>query len=223
MKKRFKMVFLFIVAFAISISVTNLCINSKPKEIVIEGMIPQLTEQELILNSDLIVTGTVSATGESKWSNPDFKVEEKRNILQTDIFVEIDEILYGEYNKENVVVRIDKGYDKAQKIRYISDGYPDFEKDEKVLLFLSRDDSDVATDEDYFVLTGMRQGKWNINNEEILKKNTDGKEISSLDELKTEQLKERIITDIKEHPTWKADKLREKEEIKNNNKLLFGE
>lgn len=40
-----------------------------------------------------------------------------------------------------------------------SDGYPDFEVNEKVLLFLSRDDSDIATDEDYYVLTDMRQGK----------------------------------------------------------------
>lgn len=223
MKNKFKIVFLIVVALAIGISVTNFCVNSKPKEIVIDGMIPQLTEQELILNSDLIITGTVSTVGESKWSNPDFKYPEKRNVLQTDIYIEIDEILYGEYNEENVAVRIDKGYDKSQKIRFVSNGYPDFEKSEKVLLFLSRDDSDVATDGDYFVLTGMRQGKWNINNEEILGKDTDGKEISSLDEVKTEQLKERIIAEIKEHPTWKVDKLKEKEEIIKNNKLLFGE
>lgn len=223
MKNRFKMVFLIVVALAIGISVTNFCINYKPKEIVIEGMIPQLTEQELILNSDLIVTGAVKKIGESKWSNPEFKVVDKRNVLQTDIFVEIDEIIYGEYNNESVTVRIDKGYDKSQKIRFISDGYPDFEKGENVLLFLLRDDSDVATNEDYFVLTGMRQGKWDVNNGEILAKTTDGKEISSFDEFKIEQLKARILTEVNEHPTWKADKLREKEEIRNNNKLLFGE
>ena len=223
MKNKFKIVFLIVVVLAIGISVTSFCINSKPKEVVVESMIPRLTEQELILNSDLIITGTVSKLGESKWINPDFKVADKRNILQTDIFVEIDEILFGEYNKENVVVRIDKGYDKSQKIRYISDGYPDFEKGENVLLFLSRDDSDVATNEDYFVLTGMRQGKWDVNNGEILAKTTDEKEISSFDEFKIEQLKARILTEVNEHPTWKADKLREKEEIRNNNKLLFGE
>ena len=191
MKNKYKIVFL-IVVLAIGISVTSFCINSKPKEVVVESMIPRLTEQELILNSDLIITGTVSKLGESKWSNPDFKVADKRNILQTDIFVEIDEILFGEYNKENVVVRIDKGYDKSQKIRYISDSYPDFEKGENVLLFLSRDDSDVATDEDYFVLTGMRQGKWNLSGEEIMYKDFEGKEISSLDEVDVKELKHRV-------------------------------
>ena len=191
MKNKFKIVFL-IVVLAIGISVTSFCINSKPKEVVVESMIPRLTEQELILNSDLIIAGTVSKLGESKWSNPDFKVADKRNILQTDIFVEIDEILYGEYNKENVVVRIDKGYDKSQKIRYISNGYPDFENGENVLLFLSRDDSDVATDEDYFVLTGMKQGKWNLSGEEIMPKDFEGKEISSLDEVDVKELKHRV-------------------------------
>ena len=188
MKNKFKIVFL-IVVLAIGISVTSFCINSKPKEVVVESMIPRLTEQELILNSDLIIAGTVSKLGESKWSNPDFKVADKRNILQTDIFVEIDEIFYGEYNKENVVVRIDKGYDKSQKIRYISDGYPDFEKGENVLLFLSRDDSDVATDEDYFVLTGMKQGKWNVNNEEVIAENTDGKELRTISAILDEIIK----------------------------------
>ena len=45
---------------------------------------------------------------------------------------------------------------------FLPDGYPDFEVNEKVLLFLSRDDSDIATDEDYYVLTGMRQGKYDL-------------------------------------------------------------
>ncbi len=133
-----------------------------PKEISVTGTIPYRTEQELILNSDLIVAGKVDKIGEGKWSNPDFEPAEKRNILQTDVFVEIDEILYGEYSREFVAVRIDKGYDPESNTKVISDGYPDFEVGEEVLLFLSRDDSDVATEEDYFVLTGMKQGKWNI-------------------------------------------------------------
>ncbi len=192
MKNKFKIVLMIAVVLVIGISVTKIFVDSKPKEIVIEGVIPQLTEQELILNSDLIVTGIVKKIGESKWSNPDFKVADKRNILQTDIFVEIDEILYGEYNKENVVVRIDKGHDKSQKIRYVSDGYPDFKNGEKVLLFLSRDDSDVATNEDYFVLTGMRQGKWNLSAEEIMPKDFEGKELTSLDEADVKELKHRV-------------------------------
>lgn len=156
-----------------------------PKEVVVTGTIPFRTEQELILNSDLIVTGKVDKIGESKWSNPDFEPAEKRNILQTDIFVGINEILYGQYSKECVAVRIDKGYDKEQNIRVVSDGYPDFKVGEEVVLFLSRDDSDVATEEDYFVLTGMKQGKWNLSGEKITTAEYEPQKISqTIDELK---------------------------------------
>lgn len=42
-----------------------------------------------------------------------------------------------------------------------SEGYPDFAPGEKVVLFLSKDDSDVANpNENYYVLTGMIQGKF---------------------------------------------------------------
>ena len=152
-----------------------------PKEISVTGTIPYRTEQELILNSDLIVAGKVDKIGEGKWSNPDFEPAEKRNILQTDVFVEIDEILYGEYSREFVAVRIDKGYDPESNTKVISDGYPDFEVGEEVLLFLSRDDSDVATEEDYFVLTGMKQGKWNISGDKI---NSAEYETQTIDEMK---------------------------------------
>ena len=149
-----------------------------PKKVVVTGMIPYRTEQELIVKSDLIITGKVERIGKSKWSNPELKPAEKRNVLQTDIYVMIGELLYGEYSKEYVAVRIDDG------------GHLEFKSGEEVVLFLSRDDSDVATDEDYFVLTGMRQGKWNIADERITSADYGTKEISqTLDELKEKIIK----------------------------------
>ncbi len=159
-----------------------------PKEIVITGTIPFRTEQELILKSDLIIEGNVEEIGNGKWSNPDFKEQGKRNILQTDITVKINSVLSGEYSSEKVVVRIDKGYDPASNTKVISDGYPDFKAGEEIVLFLSRDDSDVATDENYFVLTGMKQGKWNLSGNKITSADYESQEISQT----LEELKEKI-------------------------------
>ena len=130
--------------------------NMQPKEIEIYGLMPTITEQELILNSDIIVEATVTNIGESRWSNPQ-ELPGKQNVLQTDIYFSVSDVLSGNYTDDEVVVRIDKGYDRKSNTRVISNGYPDFTLGEHVVLFLSRDDSDVATDENYFVLTGMRQ------------------------------------------------------------------
>ena len=40
------------------------------EEIVVDGIIPLISESELILRSDLIIEGTVSEIMDSKWSNP---------------------------------------------------------------------------------------------------------------------------------------------------------
>lgn len=47
---------------------------------------------------------------DSKWSNPNNeKGENFRNILQTDIVVNIDNYLFGERDDNQAIVRIDKG------------------------------------------------------------------------------------------------------------------
>lgn len=52
-----------------------------------------------------------------------------------------------------------------------SEGYPNFEKGEDILVFLSRDDSDITVaNEDYYVLTGMLQGKYNLKEKNTEKK-----------------------------------------------------
>ena len=101
-----------------------------------------------------------------KDKNYDFKIDPKISLEKQNISEEANAII--------IILYRDYFATESQKIKFISSGYPDFEKEENVLLFLSRDDSDVATDEDYFVLTGMRQGKWNVNNEEVIAENGIG-------------------------------------------------
>ncbi len=211
-----------ILAILIGISGALIYKKTRPTEIIITGMVGEISEQQLILNSDIIVDGKVKEIKESKWSNPGMKIEGKRNVLQTDIVVTISELLSGKYNNRDVVVRIDKGYDKKERVKYISDGYPDFEVGEHVLLFLSRDDGDLVTDEDYFVLTGMFQGKWNVeDNGVIANKREYVKHLTP--KRNKDVLKTQIKTEKDNNPDWKEKREAEKEIIRKRNIELFGE
>jgi len=126
-------------------------------------VIPYKSQSDLTRDSDVIIKGTVKEILPSKWSNPGMKKGDSvRNILQTNVVVNIEEIIKGTpYNSEEINVRINKGETDDDIV--ISDGYPDFINGEEVLLFLSTDNSDVANkNENYYVLTGMIQGKYTI-------------------------------------------------------------
>ena len=187
----------------IMLTATSCGNNAKKEEIVVDGIIPLISESELILRSDLIIEGTVSEIMDSKWSNPNNeKGENFRNILQTDIVVNIDNYLFGERDDNQAIVRIDKGEDENTIVS--SDGYPDFEVNEKVLLFLSRDDSDIATDEDYTYISSME-----VDNE---------RDTEVIDELKDKIEKEHNM-----HPNYSDEQKQRQIEIDNENKKLFGE
>lgn len=197
--------------------------NLRKQEIFISGIIASKTEDELILDSDLIIKGQVKEIMKSKWSNEGLvRGENIRNILQTDIVVLVEEVIEGSLDRKEVTVRINKGED-SKTIVY-SDGYPDFNVDEKVLLFLARDDSDVKTDEDYYVLTGMRQGKYD------LKTTTSDSLAGRADvykndkgEISVSKLKKNVIEVKKANPNYRAEKVERKEKIRKNNIELFGE
>ena len=63
-----------------------------------------------------VYEGYVKEIRESRWSNPDMKIEGKRNVLQTDIIVTINELLSGEYENKEAVIRINAGYDKEKNV-----------------------------------------------------------------------------------------------------------
>lgn len=229
MKKSILNIISLMCCLTIMLTATSCGNNSKKEEIVVDGIIPLISESELILRSDLIIEGTVSEIMDSKWSNPNNeKGENFRNILQTDIVVNIDNYLFGERDDNQAIVRIDKGEDENTIVS--SDGYPDFEVNEKVLLFLSRDDSDIATDEDYYVLTGMRQGKYDLSESENSRlSNTINTYISSMEvdnERDTEvidELKDKIEKEHNMHPNYSDEQKQKQIEIDNENKKLFGE
>jgi hypothetical protein len=108
---------------------------------------------ELINLADVIVRGTVKGKLPSKWSiNGDKK-------LQTDISIEISEIFKGGPYDNNILVRVDEGQDSSTVIDIKQ--YPDFKDGEEVILFLSKDVSEQANlNENYYILTGMAQGKY---------------------------------------------------------------
>lgn len=192
------------------------------QEINVSGIIAAKTEDELILDSDLIIKGKVKRILKSKWSNEGLaRGKDIRNILQTDIVIHVDEVLEGSLNKNSVIVRINKGEDEKTIVH--SDGYPDFCVDENVLLFLSRDDSDVKTDEDYYVLTGMRQGKYELNKLSTLTTEKTDIYVNDRGEMNITELKDNISKVKKENPNYKEEKIKKKEEIRKNNIELFGE
>jgi hypothetical protein len=127
----------------------------------VHGSVAHKSKTELIGSSDVIIRGTVKELLPSKWSNPDGeKGPEARNIIQTDIVVGIEQIFKGTPFDSHIKVRVNEG--QVENIKWDSEGYPDFNLGEEVILFLSKDDSDLTNpNENYYVLTGMFQGKFN--------------------------------------------------------------
>ena len=207
--------------------------QSEKKEIFIDGLIANKPNDLLILDSDLIVTGKVSGFGKSKWSNPNFeRGEEISNVMQTDVYVSVDSVLYGDASSEKIAVRIDEGEDETTIFH--SDGYPDFEIGKPILLFLARDRSDVATDEDYYILVGMKQGKYDLDDSSKAEggnikdaANADNaKYVNLTDENRTFEigaLKQQIKDEHEKHPNYREERAQKEAETRERNKELFEE
>lgn len=198
-------------------------LQNNKKIVKSQSMILKRNVPDLILSSDLIIEGTVEKFLDSKWSNPGLKRgEEIRNILQTDVIIEVSDVLFGNLNGKTVTVRVEGGEDETTI--YTCDASPEFTTGEKVLLFLARDGSDVATDEDYYVVTGWYQGKYSIN--------SDSKATSALNNstytnkkgtIKPDDLKKQIPEVKAANPNYKAERLQKQKEAEERNKALFGE
>ena len=159
----------------------------------------------------------VSEIKESRWSNPDFlRGTDIRNILQTDIVVDVDNNMYGDTENNSVIVRINKGED--ENTIFCDENTPDFTLNENVLLFLARDDSDVKTDEDYYVLVAKKQSKYELpDNEAVSAYSYDNQTIDLV------SLQQKIIDEKNANPNFKQELEIEHQRIKENNAALFGE
>jgi hypothetical protein len=190
------------------------------KVIRVEGTMAYKSNVELIDESEIIIKGKVKEVLPSKWSkvNPEIS-NNVQNIIQTDISINIDEVYKGiPYNDKNVIVRIDKG--EIGRTKVVSEGYPDFRNGEEVILFLSKDDGDLANvSENYYVLTGMSQGKFSLKDKNESEKkfiNVHDENAISLSTFKDEVSKE--LDNLKKNPKAKMSK----EEIKAQNEKIFG-
>jgi hypothetical protein len=204
--------------------------NFLPKQVTIEnsGEIAIKNKKQLIDDSAVVIKGTVNKVLPSTWSNPNLeKGSEVRNIIQTDVLINVDDVYKNKpYNDKEVTVRINKG--KVGTTTMLSEGYPDFITGEEVILFLSEDDGDLANPkENYYVLTGMKQGKFSLMESKGLEKtfinNMDAySSIEKADVLEITTVKKEIqntLDDLKKNPLPKMTK----EEIRANNEKLFGE
>lgn len=199
----------------------------KQQVIIQSGIIAEKNKRELINDASVIINGKVKKSLPSFWSNPNLeKGATIRNIIQTDVVITINEVFKGKpYSDKEIKVRIDKG--KIGNTTSISEGYPDFITEEEVVLFLSEDDGDLANPaENYYVLTGMTQGKFTLKevkgSEKIFTNNIASDFAFEKDSFKLSTIKteiNNILEDLNKNPIRKMTK----EEIKEQNKKLFGE
>jgi hypothetical protein len=171
----------FVLMASIAIGFIGFNVFPFKEKINIDGAIANKDLTELIGESNVILRGTVKEILPSKWTNPDgLKGTDFRNILQTDIVFSIDEIYKGTpSNSSTLTIRIDQG--ETKKVKVVSEGYPDFKIGESSVLFVSKDDSDVANiNEDYYVLTGMGQGDFKLKDKTKPDKFSNNKEVIDL-------------------------------------------
>lgn len=220
MKNKFLIlvVFVFFVsALASGMLVYRHACSDKNTE-MIYGVVAGKTEQELILDSDLIIKGTIIDISDGKWTNPEFKIKGKNNIIRSDIIIKTDEVIFGEYDRETVALRVDQGYDRQNKVMHIAEYYPEFKIGQKSVFFLKREIGNLSTDEDYFILSGAYQGVYNVENGKLKNEETD-----KFKEYTIDKLEERAKDEYAKNPNWKKKKEEQQIQIMENNIKLFGE
>ena len=187
-------------------------IQNTDKEIIARsGLLPMRDINDVILQSELIIIGTVDEILESKWTAPEIS----SGILQTDLVIDVDEVLFGEPSTgDQITLRIDKGEDEYTIS--LDEWTPDFTVGEQSLLFLKRDDSGHRTNEDYYVLSAIEQAKYIPQGDGTAVCEFENKTVD-LDELPG------LIEDLYEqNPNIREEQAAERQRIKEENAELFG-
>ena len=187
-------------------------IKDTDKEIIARsGSLPMRDINTVILQSELIIKGEVDEIKPSRWSDP----ERARGMLQTDIVVKVNEVLFGDDLSSEVTVRINKGENESTIV--VDEWTPDFTVGENVLLFLMRDSSAMATDEDYYVLSAIEQAKYLIYD--------NGTAVCEFENktLDLNALPNQIESLYAQNPNIRQQQAEERQRIRENNAELFGE
>lgn len=120
-------------------------LNNKKEPVVIQefGLMPEMTIDDLIRESDLIVIGTVETILPSKWTTPNGKISRdltRKEILDanlsiiTDSLIEIDHVLKGAYSEK--MVRVRSFFGEVDHYRYEIDSEEKYDVGKSYLLFL---------------------------------------------------------------------------------------
>ncbi len=148
---------------------TEIVNNDTPLYCVSSATLVPLNDTELSNNSYTIVIGTVKEVLSSKWNTADGKRPINTDnafsascLIYTDIVISVDEYLKNPLSSKEVTVRVEGG--TVGNDTLIADYEPSLEKDEKVLLYLMKDDhpgtKDIAPE--HFRVTGFIQGKYTL-------------------------------------------------------------
>lgn len=165
---------------------TKLVSDDHPLYSEVSGSLIGFNHTQLNKRSDTIVIGTVKEILPSKWNTVDGKKSSPDvnfsldNTIYTDIIINVDEYVKNPLSSKEVRVRVEGGTvgDDTLLVEY----EPNFQVDEKVLLYLMRDDNPYTKDisPEHLIVTGALQGKFTLTD--------DGKavrpdETTTLDEL----------------------------------------
>lgn len=149
-----------------------------------DGMIEKYNLDKLISLSDNIVIGEVTDVLRSEWNTQDGNKpvsSDSSNVIYTDAHINVEEYLKNKLDTTNITVRVLGGIIGQDRMD-VGD-QPSYNKGEKVLIFLKKDDDDRTKDigDQHFVTVGAVQGKVSIspNNEVVI-----GDAKMSIDELR---------------------------------------
>jgi hypothetical protein len=130
----------------------------------------QYTHEELRDNSDTIVIGTVKEILPPRWNTIDGKKPKKLlnkleypdDIIYTDIVISVDEYLKNPLPSNELIVRVTGG--TVGDFSMTTDADPSFNTDEKVLLYLSKDERSSTRDigPEHFLVTDFYRGKYTL-------------------------------------------------------------
>lgn len=160
--------------------------NNKSLYTEVSGSLIGFNHTELNSRSDTIIIGTVKEILPPKWNTVDGKKLSEdvdfsiHNTIYTDVIISVDEYVKNTLSSKEVIVRVEGG--TVGNDTLLVEYEPKFQVDEKVLLFLMKDDNPYTKDisPEHFIVTGALQGKYTLTD--------DGKavrpdETVSLDEL----------------------------------------
>jgi hypothetical protein len=128
------------------------------------------THEELSNYSDMILIGTVKEILPPKWNTIDGKqpnkplteIDRLNDTIYTDVVISVDEYLKNPLSSKEIIVRSIVG--TIGNVSMTSDAEPSFKTNEKVMLYLSKDDNLATKDfgPEHFIVTDFFEGKFTL-------------------------------------------------------------